>query len=171
MHLDHHARFLSALALGLLAFVASRVVGWPDTWLLQVILGGDVFFLFYLGFTAFFVHRVTADKLRERAANPDEGLPLILLVTVATVVLSLVAVFLLIESGSPSEAAPPSRLALPLAVAAVPLGWLTLHALVAFHYAHLYYAPGRHGDAADSSSRRRPSPASGISFTTPMSSA
>ena len=29
---------------------------------------------------------------------------------------------------------------LPLAIASVPLGWLTLHTIAAFHYAHLYYA-------------------------------
>lgn len=160
MHLDHHLRFLAALALGLLAYGLSHALGWPDFWALQVILGGDVFFLFYLGFTGVVVHRITAKELRDRAANPDEGLPLILLVTAATVTFSLVAVFLLIQKGGPPGAAggTPGRFALTLAVAAVPLGWLTLHALVAFHYAHLYYAPGAKGDAGGLEFPKTPEP-------------
>lgn len=166
MPLNHHWRFFAALALGLLAYALSRALGWPDFWALQVILGGNVFFVFYLGLTALVVHRITARELRDRAANPDEGLPLILLVTAATVVFSVVAVFLLIQKGHPSgaDAGPPGWVALPLAVAAVPLGWLTLHALVAFHYAHLYYTPGakaaggRRGDTGGLLFPRTPEP-------------
>jgi len=159
MHLSHHLRFLAALGAGLLAYAGCRLLGWPELWALQVILGGDVFFVFYLGLTALFVHRITAKELRERAENPDEGLPLIILVTAATVVLSLVSVFLLVERSSPPGGADtPSLLALPLAVAAVPLGWLTLHAMVAFHYAHLYYAPAGRGDAGGLEFPRTPEP-------------
>ena len=80
--------------------------------------------------------------------------------------ISLASVFLLIEGGGSAGA-----LSLPLAVAAVPLGWLTIHAMVAFHYANLYYAPDRNGDAAGSSFPRRRSRACGTFSTTPTSSA
>jgi hypothetical protein len=50
------------------------------------------------------------------------------------------------------------QFALPLAAAAVPLGWLTLHAMVAFHYAHLYYAPAASGDAGGLEFPRTPEP-------------
>jgi len=58
------------------------------------------------------------------------------LLALSAVVLSLASIFaLLARSGDPD----PSELS--LAVASVPLGWLTLHTIIAFHYAHLFYAP------------------------------
>ena len=142
MHFSHHRRFLAALALGGLVYAAAAVLGQPASQALQIVLAGDAFFLAYLVLTALFVRRTTAADLRARAANPDEGLPLILFVTGATVAISLVSVLILVERGGSS-----GLLAVPLAVVAVPLGWLTIHAMVAFHYANLFYAPVGEGDA------------------------
>ena len=71
-----------------------------------------------------------------KAAAEDEGLPLILLVTATAIALSLAAIFLLLGQAGAAETP-----AGALAVAGVPLGWLTLHTLAAFHYANMYYAP------------------------------
>ena len=48
-----------------------------------------------------------------------------------------------------------------MAVAGVPLGWLTLHTLAAFHYANLYYAPrpgGREAGGLDFPGTKEPGP-------------
>ena len=153
MYVSHHRRFIAALVLGLVAFGASGLLGRPESTAVRVIIAGDLFFLLYLGQTVAFVRKTTAEDLRARAANPDEGLPLILFVTAATVAISLASVFLLIEGGGSAGA-----LSLPLAVAAVPLGWLTIHAMVAFHYANLYYAPDRNGDAGGLEFPQTPEP-------------
>ena len=125
--------------------------GKPQSAALRIIIAGDVFFVVYLGLTAAYVRRTTAPDLRARAANPDEGLPLILLVTAATVAISLASVFLC--SGRrlgrrPRPAARRRRRAARLADDA--------HAMVAFHYAQpLLRAGARRATPAGSSSRRR----------------
>ena len=73
--------------------------------------------------------------MRRRASVADEGIPLIVLLALAAVVLSLAAIFALLAGEGR-----PDPWDLPLAIASVPLGWLTLHTIAAFHYAHLYYA-------------------------------
>jgi uncharacterized membrane protein len=149
----HHERFLAALAAGLLGFAAGTVAAVPESAALRVIIAGDLFFVVYLVLTTLYLRRTTAEDLRARAANPDEGLPLILCVTGATVTISLVSVLLLLDHGGSA-----GLLGLPLAVAVVPLGWLTMHAMVAFHYANLFYAPGAAGDAGGLNFPETPEP-------------
>lgn len=153
MRLSHHRRFLVALAVGVAAIVVGEVLGRPASRALRLIVGGDAFFLVYLVLTFRYVQKTSAPALRRRAANPDEGLPLILLVTGATVVTSLASVFLLTRGGG---AVGPAGLA--LALAAVPLGWLTLHTMIAFHYANIYYTPAGRGDAGGLAFPRTPEP-------------
>lgn len=73
--------------------------------------------------------------MRRRASVADEGIPLIVLLALAAVVLSLAAIFALLAGEGR-----PDPWDLPLAIASVPLGWLTLHTIAASHYVHLYYA-------------------------------
>jgi uncharacterized membrane protein len=134
MRLRRHGRFLLALAAGLGAGLAAVRLG-PA---LRFLLGFDVFFAVYLVLTGLVAVRSTADELRRSAAEEDEGLALILPVIAAIILLSLVVIFLLLRQ-------PEGGLRAALAVASVPLGWLVLHTLMAFHYANLYYAPRRDG--------------------------
>jgi uncharacterized membrane protein len=57
----------------------------------------------------------------------------IIILTLCAVSLCLAAIFALLRAGSP-----PGALPLVLAVVSVVLGWLTLHSVAAFRYAHLY---------------------------------
>jgi uncharacterized membrane protein len=138
MDLRRHARFLYALAAGAGVGLATRSLDPP----LRILLAGDTFFVAYLLLTAAFVAGATASHLRERAARADEGLPFIILVTVAAAGLSVAAIFLLLRQPGGHPA-----VSLLLAAASVPLGWLTLHTVASFHYANLYYAPTA-GDVA-----------------------
>lgn len=127
---SRHLRFYAALACGGAAFL----VGGGTAPELRMLLSGNVFFLIYLLLTAGYIARATAEHLKQAAANADEGLPLILIVTAGAVLVSIGSIFLLL-----GQKAPPEPLALALALAGVPLGWLTLHTVAAFHYANLYY--------------------------------
>lgn len=137
MRLRRHGRFLLAVLIGAGVFAAARGSG---TWELRFLLAGNTFFVVYLLQTAGFLAKATAEHLRRRAAAADEGLPLILLSTMAVVVVSTAAIFLLLGRDGPH-----SPWVGVIAVAGMPLGWLTLHTLVAFHYAYLFYAPKPEG--------------------------
>lgn len=103
---------------------------------LRLVLAGDAFFAVYLASSALFVLPATPEELRRRASYEDEGILVIIILTLAAISLCLAALFaLLAETGTPGA----TRLV--LAGASVVLGWFTLHTVAAFRYAHLYYAP------------------------------
>jgi uncharacterized membrane protein len=130
-HIRHHGRFYCAAAAGLALWLAAWVLHWP----LPPLVGGDAFFLIYLALMVRFAIWITPDGLRRRASIEDEGMPLIVLLALSAVVLSMASIFaLLARNGDPDP------WELSLAIASVPLGWLTLHTIAAFHYAHLFYA-------------------------------
>jgi uncharacterized membrane protein len=143
MNVRRHSRFYVALAAGAVAFLLPVGPGnLGSDWDLRFLVAGDVFFLLYLVLTGVYLGSATADHLREAAAAADEGLPLILGVTGAGVLVSLLAVYLTLAA--------PGRVEIVtgvLALAAIPLGWMTLHTMAAFHYATLYYARKDGGDA------------------------
>jgi len=66
----------------------------------------------------------------------DEGIFLVVLILLAAIASSCVAIIIILHQSH-------GRVNGPLAVALVgaPLGWLTLHVVAAYHYANLYYAP------------------------------
>lgn len=127
-----HFRFYGALAAGVAAFFLAEAA---PRWEVRFLVAGNVFFLVYLGLTLGFVIRAKAEHLREAAADADEGLAVLTVITGAAVIASLGAVGILLTT---KDATP---LATGLAVAAIPLGWLTTHTIASFHYAWLYYAP------------------------------
>ncbi len=133
MNIRRHGRFYIALLCGFVAFVAAQALG---SWEFRFLVAGNVFFTAYLLQTGVFMVQATVDHLRRRAAAADEGLPLILLVTMAVVVVSTAAIFMLL--GHRQTFGLPAGIT---AVAGIPLGWLTLHTLISFHYANLFYAP------------------------------
>lgn len=102
---------------------------------MRLAAAGDVFYGVYLGTTAALAFRATADTLRRRATYGDEGILLIVVITLGAIVLSLWSIFSLINAANQ-----PGPTALALSIASVVLGWLMLHTVAAFHYAHLYYA-------------------------------
>jgi uncharacterized membrane protein len=130
-HIRHHGRFYCATLVGLAVWLAARLSHWP----LPPLVGGDAFFVVYLALMVGFTLQTTPDGLRRRASVEDEGIPLIVLLALAAVVLSLAAIFALL-----ARPARPDAVELSLVIASVPLGWATVHTIAAFHYAHLYYA-------------------------------
>jgi uncharacterized membrane protein len=141
-HARHHGRFYAAALLG------AAVWGWAwwaDAKLpgaLRGVVAGDAFFGAYLISTAATALREDAAALRRRARYEDEGIFVILVLTACGIALSLASIFVLTAEAGASAAR------LVLCIASVPLGWLTLHMVAAFRYAHVYYARGTSGHDA-----------------------
>ncbi len=131
-YFQQHIRFYWAVGAALLAFPLLR----STTEQVALIGSGDVFFIVYLGAMIRLAFRSTIPRLRDRARNEDEGITLIVGLTVLAVAFSFASVFSLL-----GKDANPSTLQIGAAAASIPLGWATLHMLFAFHYARLYYAP------------------------------
>ena len=132
-HIARHRYFYLSALLGIAAWIAARAT-LPS---LSGALAWDVFFCGYLVMMTALAFRITPDRLRKQAAVEDEGMIVIILVTLTAICVNLVWLFVLLNRGDK-----PSALLMALSIASAPLGWLMLHTVAAFHYAHLYYAAG-----------------------------
>lgn len=130
-HLVHHGRFYLAALLGLILWATTGRAASS----LRPVIAGDAFFATYLVSTALLALRETPDDMRRRASYEDEGILVIVLLTLGAIGFCLAAILALLNDPEPAGAA-----RVVLTIASVPLGWLTLHAIAAFRYAHLYYA-------------------------------
>lgn len=129
-HIRHHGRFYLAALSGIAVWLAALSLPSP----LPVLIGGDVFSCIYLALMTRLAVSITPEGLRKRASEEDEGILLIVVLALAAVVFSLVSIFALLN-----RAVAPGSAELGLAIASVPLGWLMLHTIAAFHYAHVHY--------------------------------
>lgn len=132
INLQRHARFLFAFALGF--GVAALGSVWLISRPVQALVGVNGFFVAYLGLTARLALSTSPAALKRHAETDDEGIVLIVLLATGAVLVSLTATLWVLnrEDTSLWQAV--------LALSAVPLGWATVHTLVAFHYAHLFYS-------------------------------
>ena len=126
-----HGRFLVAFGLGLAAGLSAWALSVLPV--LALLIGADAFFLIYLLLTARIVGSTLPNDLRRHAETDDEGVALILLLAALAVLVSVTAIFLVLNAETSSLA---TRLT---ALVSLPLGWATIHVLAAFHYAHLHY--------------------------------
>lgn len=129
-HIKHHAKFYFALIAGLLTWLVSQSPSLP----VRILIAGDAFFIAYLAATGLLVLNAQADQLRRRSEYADEGISIIILITLTGVGLTLASIFMIFHEPSPSPA-----WHLILAIISLPLGWMTLHTVSALHYGHLYY--------------------------------
>ncbi len=129
-HFRHHGRFylsvLCGIAVGLLPLSESPGI--------RVSLSGVTFFVIYLVSVLTLARRLTTEGLRKKANVEDEGIVVIVVITLAVIALSLGSLVMLLGSGKQQ-----GWMLLP-AVANVPLSWATLHTIMAFHYADLFYS-------------------------------
>jgi len=130
-HVRHHGRFYAAAAAALVAWFATPGFATP----LHLLVAGDTFFVVYLGLTATLALGGTPADMRRRAAYEDEGGFVIILMTAISTAISFGAIFVLVNREDVHA------LELALSAASIPLGWVSLHTVMAFHYAHLYYTP------------------------------
>ncbi len=138
-HVLHHARFYLSVLVGVVVWASA--VTWESSGSpVNLLLAGDAFFGVYVVLMTVLATRSTADELRRRARYEDEGIVLIILIALSAIALSIGSIFAVL-----AEPGHPGSLRLVLAIASVPLGWLTLHTILAFHYAFLYYTSAAAG--------------------------
>jgi uncharacterized membrane protein len=125
-----HKNFYIAVTLGLLVGIATAFFI-SDLALASAV---NIFFLTYLVLTGRTSRKLTAQFLREHAAEEDAPAPFILLVMLAAVAASAVSLFLLLQRAQTLH-----TLQLGLGVASVLLGWFAVHTMWAMHYAFEYY--------------------------------
>jgi uncharacterized membrane protein len=125
-----HVRFYAALTCGLVAFAAARYAGVD----VAALAGGDVFYLVFLTLCAFLAVGHKAADLKKRARSEDEGISVVVLVTLATMLFFCEAAFVAINNKHGLALTP-----VLLAGLGASLGWLVLHTMMAFHYADIYY--------------------------------
>jgi uncharacterized membrane protein len=140
--LARHGRFYIALVCGLATIMVTRTLGFDA----PLLAGGDVFYLVFLVLCGVMVARQKVGDLKKRAKKEDEGIVVVLLITVATMGFFCDAVFTALNKKHGLDVAP-----LVLAGIGVLLGWLALHTVMAFHYADIHYFddPECEGDEKD----------------------
>ena len=138
-HLRHHLRFYFAALLGAACFVIV-----PASGDVRALVAGDAFFASYLAATTVTTVLMTSEQLRARAWDEDEGMALIFLVVLLAISFSCAAVFSVLNLKTKV-----GIVASALAIAAIPLGWATLHTVAAYHYANLFYGSMRDVNSSD----------------------
>jgi uncharacterized membrane protein len=140
--LSRHGRFYAALFLGSATALVLHLAGFDA----PLLAGGDVFYLVFLTLCLVMIAGQKARDLKIRAKAEDEGIGIVLLITVATMAFFCDAVFTALNRKHAIEI-------LPLALAGIGAiaGWLTLHTVMAFHYADIHYFddPDCKGDEKD----------------------
>lgn len=166
-----HVRLIVAALIGLGAGLAAVGLDGPQ----RVLIGADLFFAIYLALVFLWLRGRAGRDLRAHFEDGDEGAVWISALAVGIVVVSLYAIIATIigassgVSGAAGQAGARGGvgpMGATLALAAVPLGWITLHTVMALHYAGLFYrAEDRlaRGEGVEQNSPRpvpaRPAPA------------
>ena len=132
-----HGPFFAGAVVAALAVIAALFLR-PR---LGLEVGAVAFFLTYLVLIGFRLPQLTPDYLKDNVEEEDAPAPVIMLVTLATVVISVVSLFLALNRTTGGTA-----IELSLAFLSVVGGWLTIHTMAAIHYAHLYWRPDTTGD-------------------------
>lgn len=138
--MPRHAPFKVSLALG--ALILALTIWWLPDYALS--LSANALFVAFLVLTFLKLPRLSADYLRERAKDEDTPAPGIFLIVLIVVLASVISLFLALNSGGE-----PDAWEVTASVASVLLGWFTVQAIGALHYAYEYYQVPQDSDTAD----------------------
>jgi uncharacterized membrane protein len=130
-HWNHHWKFYLCLLFGAAVYALTGTLAPP----VRLLAGGDAFFFSYIVLMASIAARITPERLDRNADIEDEGIALVFLFAVIMIGFCSFAIITILHQ---KQALNP--LAILLAAAGAPLGWLTLHTMMAFHYANLFYS-------------------------------
>ena len=126
----HHGRFYAAALCGVLAYAGAWAAGFST----PALAGGDAFYAIFLILIGVMIVGQTPQTLQTRAANEDEGIVVVFLITIGTMGFFSLAVFEALSKKHSLDVA-----ALALAGSGALLGWFVLHTVMAFYYADLHY--------------------------------
>jgi len=102
------------------------------------LVGWDIGIGLYVILAFEMMARANVHQIRRRAATQDEGAIVILVLTVATALASLLAIVALLGT-SAVGAAQRRSIELILATITIVLSWAFIHTMFALHYAHEFY--------------------------------
>jgi len=105
---------------------------------MRCLVGWDIGIGLYVILAFEMMARANVHQIRRRAATQDEGAIVILVLTVATALASLLAIVALLGT-SAVGAAQRRSIELILATITIVLSWAFIHTMFALHYAHEFY--------------------------------
>ena len=148
--MHRHMQFALAAAIGIVALLLALLLRAP----LPYSIGANVFFVSYIALVLALMPSLTGRYLSKNAREVDLPVLSIFAITLGVVSIAIILLFLLInhKGRDPIE--------LGVAMLSVPLGWFTIHAMAALHYAHVYWMDG---DAIDAETKKK-MPVGGLEF-------
>jgi uncharacterized membrane protein len=145
--LSRHLQFISAAVCGMIAAAIAGVIEIR----LAFPVGSNVAFAVYGALVVREMPRLTADYLSKRARAADLPVLLIFVITATVVAAALLSLFQLINSKGD-----PHPFEMTFGLLAIPLGWFTIHAMTALHYAHVFWIDDEETDSGGKSKDRKP---------------
>ncbi|MEO5758649.1 MAG: DUF1345 domain-containing protein [Mesorhizobium sp.] len=149
--MQRHMLFAVSACFGAVALVVALLLRAP----LAYSIGANAFFAGYVILVVSQMPKFTGKYLSKNARATDQPVLVIFAVTLVVVGVAVVSLFLLInqkDRGHPME--------LGFALLSIPLGWFTIHAMAALHYAHVYWMDG---DTVDADTKKK-IPVGGLLF-------
>ncbi|MDX8492688.1 DUF1345 domain-containing protein [Mesorhizobium captivum] len=131
--MHRHMQFALAAAFGIVALLLALLLRLP----LPYSIGANVFFATFIILVLALMPRLTGRYLSKKARATDLPVLLIFAVTLFVVGIAIGSLFQLINQ---KDAAHPWEIL--FAMLSIPLGWFTIHAMAALHYAHVYWMGG-----------------------------
>ncbi|ESY10152.1 DUF1345 domain-containing protein [Mesorhizobium sp. C386A] len=156
--LQRHKQFFVSLAVGLVVFAAvlPLIGSLPVSTRLaySISIAADSFFVVFIALVIAKMPLLSGRYLSKNARELDLPVLGIFAITLGIVAMAIVLLFLLInhKDRDPIE--------LGFAMLSIPLGWFTIHAMAALHYAHVYWMDG---DAIDAETKKK-IPVGGLDF-------
>lgn len=134
-----HWRLAAGLAVGIIAWLAAKYLGAPRG--AHLLLGWDSAATVYLLTTWSLFLKADEAEVRSRAAQEDEGVPILLLIVLAAIIASLGAVIDAMIAAR--NLADTTRAFIgACAGATLVLSWLVLQSVFVLHYAHRHFGAG-----------------------------
>ncbi len=130
-------QFVISASIGVAALVVALVMQAP----LAYSIGANAFFLIYVVLVTMQMPRLTADFLSRNARATDQPVVVIFAVTFVVVAVAIGVLFQIINKKGVDTAS------LVFALTSIPLGWYTIHAMTALHYAHVYWMADEQAEA------------------------
>lgn len=135
-----HWRLMTGGGLGLLVWAAAWALGAPRG--AQALLGWDAGAAIYLILMWSLFLRADEAEVRSRAAREDEGRSLLLVIVLAAILASLIAVVNAMLAARTSVGGP-RVLIIASAGVTLALSWLVLQTVFVPHYAHRHFGDGK----------------------------
>ena len=149
--MQRHMLFAMSACFGAFALLVALLLHAP----LAYSIGANAFFAAYVILVVSHMPTFTGKYLSKNARATDMPVLVIFAVTLVVVVFAVISLFLLINQKDRGNS-----VELGFALLSIPLGWFTIHAMAALHYAHVYWMDG---DAVDVETKKK-IPVGGLLF-------